>query len=174
MQRFLDATKADMLFSHRVIFVEGIAEQVLMSVFAKYLDCSLEDNHISVINVGGRYFYHFLKIFDSTKSYTIPKKIICLTDLDPERKQKSKGQYKKSYPFEMNCDEDYLYKINEFSQEYNKGSHPNITVYSQNREYGKTLEYELALFNPDSELLITDSLKNSSEIKSLMDIYSWK
>lgn len=172
VQRFLDATKADMLFSHRVILVEGIAEQLLLSVLAKYLGCSLEDNHISVINVGGRYFSHFLKIFDSTQSYTIPKKIICLTDLDPERRSKSEGRYKKCYPYEMNCSEDYLYKINEFSQKYKKGTHPNITVFSQKQEYGKTLEYELALYNPDSELLITDSLQNSSEIKGLMKLYS--
>jgi len=172
VQRFLDATKADMLFAHKVIFVEGIAEQVLLSVFAKYLECSLEDNHISVINVGGRYFRHFLKLFDSKVSFTIPKKIACITDIDPERKLIKDGQYKKCYPFEINCNSKYLYKFNEFAFEYEIGKHPNIFVYAQNQKYGKTLEYDLAFFNPDSELLITDSLRNVPEIKRLMTLYS--
>jgi predicted ATP-dependent endonuclease of OLD family len=172
VQRFLDATKADMLFSQKVIFVEGIAEQVLMSVFARYLGYSLEDNHVSVINVGGRYFNHFLKIFDSTNEHTIPKKIVCLTDIDPERKLKTKGQYEKCYPFELDSNDDYEYKINAFSQEYKKGTHPNITVYSQNPEYGKTFEYELVLSNADSDLLVTDSILNNSEIRSLMKLYN--
>ena len=36
VQRFLDATKADMFFANRLIFVEGIAEELLLPVFAMY------------------------------------------------------------------------------------------------------------------------------------------
>src|SRR5690606_33910771 len=95
VQRFLDATKSDMLFAQKVLFVEGIAEQLLMSIFANYLDKSLENNHVAIINVGGRYFSHFLYIFDSEKENTIYKKIVCLTDRDPESKSKPDGKFKK-------------------------------------------------------------------------------
>ncbi|MBJ8192734.1 ATP-dependent endonuclease, partial [Bacillus cereus] len=37
VQRFLDATKSDMLFAQKVILVEGVAEQLLLSILAKYL-----------------------------------------------------------------------------------------------------------------------------------------
>ncbi|WP_347839955.1 AAA family ATPase [uncultured Draconibacterium sp.] len=83
VQRFLDATKSDMLFSKSVVFVEGITEQLLLPVFAEYNGESLESEHVSVINIGGRYFNHFLKLFDSTKPYAINKKVACITDLDP-------------------------------------------------------------------------------------------
>ena len=36
VQRFLDATRCDMLFADKVIFVEGTAEQILLNVFAQY------------------------------------------------------------------------------------------------------------------------------------------
>lgn len=55
--------------------VEGIAEELLLPTLAKYSGFDLTDHHIAVINVGGRYFSHFLKLFDMDKSdYAIPKK----------------------------------------------------------------------------------------------------
>ena len=36
VQRFLDATKSDMLFAQRVVLVEGLAEQLLLSILATY------------------------------------------------------------------------------------------------------------------------------------------
>ena len=89
VQRFLDATKADMFFANRLIFVEGIAEELLLPVFARYLNKNLTDEHVLVVNMGGRYFNHFLKLFDTKNPYTINKKIVCLTDIDPCRRKKT-------------------------------------------------------------------------------------
>ena len=36
----------------RVILVEGIAEQLLLYIFAQYNGISLEEKHVSVVNVG--------------------------------------------------------------------------------------------------------------------------
>jgi putative ATP-dependent endonuclease of OLD family len=173
VQRFLDATKSDMLFAQRVLFVEGIAEQLLISIFANYLDKSLEDNHIAVINVGGRYFSHFLYLFDSQKENTIPKKVVCLTDRDPERKEMPDGKFRKCYPFEYNLDlTNFEYQTNPTADTFPVGSHPNITFYSQPIPGGKTLEYEILVSNPTLEILLTDSISNSEEIKDLMKLYS--
>lgn len=173
VQRFLDATKSDMLFAQRVIFVEGLAEQLLLSIFANYLGESLEEKHVAVINVGGRYFDHFLHLFDSSKSNTINKKVACLTDRDPERKKKGpKTNFKKCYPFEFNCDiNTYEYRNNNSLESYKPDTHPNIAVFSQAVTEGKTFEYELILNNPTLELLITESMSNSTEIKNLMKFY---
>ena len=43
VERYLDATKSNLLFSKGVILVEGIAEQLLVPVLAQYIDCSLKD-----------------------------------------------------------------------------------------------------------------------------------
>ena len=171
VQRFLDATKSDMLFAQKVLFVEGIAEQLLLSIFANYLGKSLEDNHVAIINVGGRYFTHFLYLFDSLKENTIPKKIVCLTDRDPESKEKPNGKFKKCYPFEYNHDTTkFDYQTNPNADSYQIGTHPNISFYSQPIETGKTFEYEILINNPTLELLLTDSISNSEEIRELMTL----
>ena len=172
VQRFLDSTKSDMLFAQKVLFVERIAEQLLMSIFANYMNKSLEDNHVAIINVGGRYFSHFLLLFDSEKNNTIPKKIVCLTDRDPESKANPDGKYKKCYPYELNTDSDnYEYRTNAYADLYPKGTHTNITFCSQPSDLGKTFEYDLIINNPGCELLVTDSMSNREEILQLMSLY---
>lgn len=173
VQRFLDATKSDMLFAQKVILVEGLAEQLLMSIFAQYEDKSLEDNHVAVINVGGRFFDHFLYLFDSTKPNTIHKNIVCITDRDPESKKKTEKKFKRCYPYEYDVDNGtYDYQINPSAIKYPIKSHPNITFFSQDGIKGKTLEYDLILHNPNLELLITDSMSSQQEIKDLMAFYT--
>ncbi|WNF35244.1 AAA family ATPase [Bacillaceae bacterium IKA-2] len=174
VQRFLDVTKSDMLFAQKIILVEGLAEQLLLSIFAKYLDESLEEKHVAVINVGGRYFDHFLHMFDSSKSNTINKRISCLTDRDPVRKKKngSNTNFKKCYPFEFACDDNtYEYQNNHSLDNYNPGTHPNIALFSQDVNNGTTFEYDLILNNPTLKLLITESMSNSTEIMKLMKLY---
>lgn len=171
VQRFLDATKSDMLFAQKVILVEGIAEQLLMSILARYEGKSIEDNHIAVINVGGRFFEHFLYLFDNTNPYTIPKKIACITDRDPERKAKSGGNFMKCYPFEYKLDmTNYEYKDNATLKIKKYDGHLNIEFYSQDDKLGKTFEYDFILYNPTLELLVTESMINQEEIKELMSL----
>lgn len=172
VQRFLDATKSDMLFAQKVILAEGIAEELLLPTMAKYIGCSVEDHHIAIINVGGRYFDHFIKLFDSSKPNTIPKKIVCLTDRDPTRKAKNGGvNYEKCYPFEFNHDTaTYDYSENAQANITKFGSESNIRFFSQDINKGKTFEYDLVLYNPTLELLVTDSMSNQAELKALMGL----
>lgn len=174
VQRFLDATKSNMLFAEKIILVEGIAEQLLIPIFADYLGKSLEENHVSIINVGGRYFEHFLYLFDSKKDNTINRKVACITDIDPTRKKKNENneKFRKCYPFEMNVDNtNYEYKQNITMEKYEKGKHTNICSFIQNKQYGRTLEYQIAFENPTCKLLITPSLSNNEELQKLMEFY---
>lgn len=170
VQRFLDATKADMFFANRLIFVEGIAEELLLPVFARYLNKNLTDEHVLVVNMGGRYFNHFLKLFDTKNPYTINKKIVCLTDIGPCRKKKGDDRnYEVCYPYEYNIDTDnYDYKHHADTEVDQYVVHPNIRFYRQDVTYGKTLEYDLMRENPNCELLLTDSVSNRDEIKAMM------
>lgn len=173
VQRFLDATKSDMLFADKVILVEGIAEQLLLSIFAEYMDISLEENHVAVINVGGRYFEHFLKLFDNKNPNAINRKVACITDRDPERKKTPDGKYVKAYPFEYNIDSsNYEYKQNTYLDKYSKAANSNIRTFTQDEKFGKTFEYDLVLYNPKIKILLTDSISNREELGKLMDCYS--
>ena len=75
LNRWLDATKTALFFSKGNIFVEGIAEAILIPELAKvYLrkqneDCltkvtSLEEAGISVINMNGIYFPYFMQLYN--------------------------------------------------------------------------------------------------------------
>ncbi|MBP1970761.1 putative ATP-dependent endonuclease of OLD family [Virgibacillus natechei] len=178
VERFLDATKSDMLFAKGIILVEGITEQLTMSTFARYVDCDLEDSHISVINIGGRYFEHFLKLFDSTKQNSIHKRVACITDLDPLRKKHDKGSFTKCYPFELDIDtEHYSYKscsnnlVGKYGLSNGQSSHDNIVCVSQVEGQGKTFEYGLAYENPECKVILTNSISNAKELDSLFDTY---
>ena len=170
VQRFLDATKADMFFANKLIFVEGIAEELLLPVFARYLGMNLTDEHVLVVNMGGRYFSHFLKLFDTRNPNTINKKIVCLTDIDPSRKKKAiNEEFEACYPYEYNKDTaSYDYKHHAEAEIGQYVNHTNIRFYRQDATYGKTLEYDLMRENSNCELLLTDSVANRAEIKAMM------
>jgi predicted ATP-dependent endonuclease of OLD family len=171
VQRFLDATKSDMLLARSVILVEGIAEQLLVPVLLRYENLPLEEHHAVVINVGGRYFEHFLHLFDGNNPNAIPKRISCITDVDPERKLLPKGKFRKCYPFEMGIEsEKYEYRVYSASKVDKYKLHSNIRFFSQNAVTGKTLEYELMWCNALSEICLTESMSNIAELEELI---SW-
>ncbi len=63
LRRFLDATKASLLFARGVLLVEGVAEQLVLPFLAEALGMSLSAAGVSVINVGGLAFRPFAKLF---------------------------------------------------------------------------------------------------------------
>lgn len=170
VQRFLDATKSDMLFANKVIMVEGLAEELLLPVMANYMGFSLEDEHVAIVSVGNRYFKHFLKLFDTQEShFAIPTKVVCITDRDPVRKKKTGGKFKQCYPYEIGINpEKYEYSINAQEEIRKYSTHKSIRVFSQDKDKGKTFEYDLVLYNPKLELLLTESMSNKRELKKLV------
>ena len=86
LQRYLDVTRAEMLFARGVIFVEGPAEQFVVPAFAMSLLAkssvarSLDELGISVCSVNGTDFHPFSKLL-SDAGLSIPYVII--TDGDP-------------------------------------------------------------------------------------------
>ncbi len=182
VKRFLDATKSDMLFAQKVIFVEGIAEQILIHCLANYIGKSLEDFHVAVINVNGRYFNHFLKLFDyletdQFKKNAINRKVVCITDADPTQKDNTKPEpkFKKCFPFELDTDlVNFEYKklseiLNSLVTEFS--SHALIKIESRIDGKGKTFEYELVQKNPTLEILLSDNIANKDELEKLIKAY---
>ncbi|WP_368495242.1 ATP-dependent endonuclease [Bacillus thuringiensis] len=177
VKRFIDVTKADIFFARNLIFVEGLAEQLVIPEFATALGYDLTDTHTSVINIGGRYFEHFLKLFDTSKNpNAIEKRIACITDLDPVRKEKGRkgAKWVTCSVLALNNDiEKYDYNScsNLFVNKSKSNSSNHIKTFTQKENESCTFEYDLILHNITCEKLITDSTSNQEEIRDLMLAY---
>ncbi|EPN4987196.1 ATP-dependent nuclease [Vibrio alginolyticus] len=102
INRWLDVTKSNLLFASGVVLVEGIAEQMLIPALAKEVlkgkldgKNNLEDQGVSVINLNGIYFKHFIRLYCNLKGLddeedqvgvNIPIRCSGITDLDPPKR----------------------------------------------------------------------------------------
>jgi putative ATP-dependent endonuclease of OLD family len=84
LDRFLDATKSNLLFARRVMLVEGAAELLLLPpLVKKVLGIELEREGISLVAIHGVHFGPFARLFSDI---CLPKRcaIVADADLDPE------------------------------------------------------------------------------------------
>jgi putative ATP-dependent endonuclease of the OLD family len=79
LQRFLDATRAELFFARRILMVEGISEALLMPVLARIAGGCLKDSAVTVLNADGINFNAFLPLFGD-EGLTLP--VAILTDGD--------------------------------------------------------------------------------------------
>ena len=86
LQRYLDVTRAEILFARGVILVEGDAERFLLPVFAKTGDRQLDHLGITVCSVAGTNFKPYAKFL---AGLDIPFAII--TDWDPTENGDARG-----------------------------------------------------------------------------------
>ena len=169
IQRFLDATKSNMLFANRLIFVEGISEQLLLPCFAEYLkiEDKLIDSYTTIISVDSRTFKHFLKMFaynDEKNTYAINKKVVCITDADPTLKRNNR--WVSAFPFELDSTSNsnpLSNHVSELKKEF-EAQFGNIFIFHPEVGKGKTLEYEICKNNPTSKLLITSSFPSQNSV----------
>jgi putative ATP-dependent endonuclease of OLD family len=62
LTRYLDVTRAELVFARGVILVEGDAERFLIPTFAEEMDVSLDEHGISVCSVAGTNFQPYVKL----------------------------------------------------------------------------------------------------------------
>lgn len=135
LSKFLDVTRSDMLFADKVILVEGIAEKLLMPIFMDACGCSYEDEHISIVEIGGKHFEHFVELFNGN---AVNKKVLCITDRD--FKWIDEDGKLKSFEIYQNEEVSHIKKLKDrFNIE-------NFHIFTQNHG-GKTFEDELLLAN---------------------------
>ena len=83
LERYLDATKANMFFARGVIIVEGPSEELLIPTIAKILGKDLVEHGVSIVNVRGVGLRRFSSIFqrkDEQVLLNVP--VACITDRD--------------------------------------------------------------------------------------------
>lgn len=86
LKKFLDANKISMLFSKKVILVEGASERILLPFFGKIKGYSFENKNIELIETGGNQnIIHYSKAFlNSDEKDFLRKKCAILTDNDKD------------------------------------------------------------------------------------------
>ncbi|MGK9168364.1 AAA family ATPase [Inquilinus limosus] len=62
LTRYLDVTRAEMVFARGVILIEGDAERFLIPAFAEELGVSLDEHGISVCSIAGTNFQPYVKL----------------------------------------------------------------------------------------------------------------
>ena len=83
LKKWLNATNSTMFYSRKIIFVEGIAEQILIPIFFQWrYKKTIDKANCQVINVNGVAFEHFLKVVKN--GYFI--KSVVITDSDRDKK----------------------------------------------------------------------------------------
>ena len=82
LERFLDATKANLFFAKGLIMVEGDAENLLIPAIAQLIGKNLYRYGVSVVNVGSTAYKRYVNIFKRKyeKSFGMP--IAVVSDLD--------------------------------------------------------------------------------------------
>jgi putative ATP-dependent endonuclease of OLD family len=80
LERYLDATKSNLLFARRVMLVEGAAEQILLPCLVKrVLGVDMEREGISLVAIHGVHFGPFTRLFSPD---CLPKRCAIVADAD--------------------------------------------------------------------------------------------
>ena len=125
---------------------------------------------------------HFLKLFDydennSFKKNAIIKKVACVTDADPTRKEanKEKSKFNKCFPYQLNLElSNFEYQkvsqnLTTLDQTY--CGKQKIGIFARRDGRGKTFEYDFMFENPNCQLLLTEGISKKEEILNLMKAY---
>ncbi|MCX8167299.1 MAG: AAA family ATPase [Candidatus Micrarchaeota archaeon] len=132
LERFLDATKANLFFAKGVIIVEGDAENIIIPALAEVLDRPLHKYGVSIVNVGNKALLRYANIFKRKDNSSIPIKVAVVTDLDIEIIENGESQ---------KAEQEINNKRNNILQKYNSADQ-NIRAFISPL---KTLEFDIAM-----------------------------
>ena len=82
LERFLDATKANLFFAKGLIMVEGDAENLLLPALAELIGRPLLKDGVSVVNVGSTAYKRYVDIFKRSDGKSFGMPIAVISDLD--------------------------------------------------------------------------------------------
>lgn len=146
LERYLDVTRAEIFFARRVIFVEGAAELMLVSVLAEKAGFKLREHGVSLISVEGLNFDSFMPLFGEN-ALKIPVAVI--TDADPMSQPTDGTKPQALYPA--------LHDVVQVSDNTTKMKASEDTLVKVFHGV-KTLEYDLAL-HADNRAAMLQALK---------------
>lgn len=87
LKQYLNLHRCDIFFADKVIMVEGVTEKMLLPLMINKVSPSLNNNYISILEVGGAYTHKFKDLLKFIKVKTL-----VITDIDsvnPDNKRKA-------------------------------------------------------------------------------------
>lgn len=163
LQRFIDATKANLFFARGVMMVEGPAEAILLPTLAEACDRSFSKHGVSIVNVGHTGLYHYARILQrQTPAPEYPVPVVCLTDRDivPDVAKTYVETPKKGKRFDSDYDAKGMADLVQRKKNRAQGGKTIVCVSDR-----WTLEYDLALSGCAEVMFIAISLAEIAETK---------
>ncbi len=150
LERYLDATKSNLLFARRVMLVEGAAELLLLpSLVKQVMGIDLEREGISVVAVHGVHFGPFSRLFSND---CLPKKCAIVGDADYQPEAVPDGD---DIPIRPNLEELV-------------GPHVRVFVGATTFEREITLEQNLGMLIATAADLGAPRIRNDLEMHNLL------
>ena len=156
LERFLDATKANLFFAKGVIIVEGDSENILLPTIAEIIERPLQKYGVSIVNVGSRAFLKYSNIFKRKDGSSLPIKVAILTDFDLKINEVDKPT----------ANQDEIQKKKEEKEKYYNSNDGNIKVFISPL---KTMEFDIALGNLFNEIHLAIQIAKKDSIKQRLD-----
>ena len=172
LERYLDATKANLFFARGVIIVEGPGEALLLPTLANLLHRNLTDYGVSIVDVKSTGLRRYARIFQRKNGDEINIPVSCITDRDVmpdcapaicinETYDKEENWPKKNRKWKVESEitdkEKYIHEIEE------KANGQNVKTFIPEQW---TLEYEMAANGLGEEMLETIATLRAAELKS--------
>ncbi|MBP7212938.1 MAG: AAA family ATPase [Anaerolineaceae bacterium] len=83
LERYLDATKANLFFARSVLIVEGPSEELLLPTISRLLNKDLTKHGVSIVNVMSTGLRRYARIFQRVNEISqLPIPVACITDRD--------------------------------------------------------------------------------------------
>lgn len=176
LERFMEATRANLFFAKGVIIVEGDAENLLIPTIAEIIGKPLHRYGVSIVNVGSTAFKRYADIFKRKdgSDFGVPVSIISDLDVraleyykakdedfpsgiaDASDLEKARAAKKKEIEDANNEGEIHIYLPNQWTLEYEIAcsklqKYLFCAVYVAKREDNKKFRYEKALLEADKK-----------------------
>tara|TARA_R110000868_G_scaffold387291_1_gene655856 strand:+ start:485 stop:2533 length:2049 start_codon:yes stop_codon:yes gene_type:complete len=87
LKQYLNLHKCDIFFADKVIMVEGVTEKILLPLMINKVAPSLNNEYVSILEVGGAYTHKFKNLLNFIKVKTLI--ITDIDSVDPSNKRKS-------------------------------------------------------------------------------------
>ncbi|WP_429969006.1 ATP-dependent nuclease [Enterococcus sp. AZ136] len=163
LERYINVTRGEILFSKGVILVEGDAEEFLLPSLAKVIGIDLDKYGITICSVSGTNFLPYVKLLGK-KGLNIP--ISILTDYDPKLGGKKPLIHNRLIKLLNFIDEDYDHDDCEINDLIGYGEEEGI--------FSNTHTLEVDLFNTMSDEITNTLLELSPSKNAASRAQVWK
>lgn len=180
LERYLDATKANLFFAKGVIIVEGPSEELLLPTIAKLLGRDLTEYGVSIVNVRSTGLRRYARIFQRSNDEVLNIPVACITDRDIMPDCAPAICIEKEYSNKTKWPDNRKWKVeSEYSTQEEKAEHLNNIKSKSDGQLVKTfvandwtLEYDLAKCGLSDELI--EAMVRSKETPENAEKHSTK